>query len=96
MWLSGGAEHTPAMDPRRCLLGQWIENEGHARFSGRPEFQALLKYHEALHQAGKAAIAARDKGKTHKVPAALTDVYKEQDRVMSALRALGDSPDITG
>lgn len=95
-WLSGGAEHAPVMDPRRCLLGQWIASEGHARFSGRPEFQALLKYHGALHQAGKAAIAARDKGKTQKVPAALSDVYKEQDRVMSALRALGDSPGITG
>jgi len=95
-WLSGEADHTPVMDAHRCQLGQWVDNEGHAQFAGRPEFQALLEHHEALHQAGRAAIAARDKGEAEVARAILGDIYKERDRVVSALRVLGDSAKITG
>lgn len=39
-----------------CTVGQWLHNEGKARFSGRAEFQNAMEKHRAFHaEAGKVA-----------------------------------------
>ncbi|MHB8543703.1 MAG: EAL domain-containing protein, partial [Leptospirales bacterium] len=52
------------MDPRKCILDQWIDHNGRIRFGGTPEFESLERIRDTLFTLIEESLLARNRQDT--------------------------------
>lgn len=82
-----GTEHTA------CKLGKWMHGEGRAEVEAEgPEavavFESMFPHHEAFHEAGNKALAAKENGDSNGMTVAVTEMIKLSNTLIDILTKL--------
>lgn len=82
-----GSAHTA------CKLGVWMYGEGHEEVKKEcPDavelFESMFDKHQAFHDAGANALAARNEGRTEDMNKAVTEMIKQSNTLIDILTKL--------
>ncbi len=77
-----------APDHHGCRFGKWYDTVSDAAITGMPEYAALVAPHGQVHAAGKAALAARERGDAAAAMNALGELNAASHEVLRLLDKL--------
>jgi diguanylate cyclase (GGDEF)-like protein/PAS domain S-box-containing protein len=87
-WFNGERAIPPTMSQYQCRFGQWLHNEGQARYAKQSAFQAIEKLHEEVHVIAAELCQLKNKGKISEAMVKLSALKVIRDKLIKYLKQL--------
>jgi hypothetical protein len=78
----------PPHDLHQCRFGAWLDAEGEARYSARPEFPVIKQIHAHAHALAEELCALRDRSGNAAAVARLGELRAARDALLAQLQLL--------
>ena len=91
-YVTGASEVAPPLGVDNCPLGQWLSNEGSARYGHHSAFADLLKAHSRVHVVASRLVDWCQVGETAKAVGGLPELNVLRDALIACLGAVSMGP----
>jgi hypothetical protein len=87
-YLKGEREAPLQLDINQCRFGQWLCNEGQARYGTQPSFVIIERLHRQVHELATEMYKFNGRGCNTKALARLDELHNLRDTLLEQLKAL--------